>query len=267
MTEKPSSWLSYHLFLPWTGNEFIADFLPSVVNSLQKDRLIKRFFFIRYAIGGYHLRLRFQPSSSQQTAEIEEKLQESVNLFRLQQNFPESLVFLEKAIYNRQEHYFGETLETVYSELINQQTSFLSMQMVSLKDAGQALLLKNMATVYWLFFLSAVDSKDFLQSLREGMIFAETNSTSKEIPETETAFRENLLFGVHQTLKRTKTSFVEIPALKKSALLLRRLKRWENGRFPATHAIHLYCNKLGFSLSQEAKVYELLIQSTKKTDL
>lgn len=256
MTGNLPKWISFYVYLPWSGNEFLADFLPPLISVLKTRKQIKRFFFIRYAEGGYHLRLRLQPTAGAARRGIETELKNTLRNFRKDRNIAASEIRLVNTVYSREEHYFGETAESVYAELINEQTSYLTMQMlVETGESNYSLLLKNAAALYWIFALSAFDEKDFYQSLAESREFAEKNKTGsgKENPLLK-SLGQNVLIAV----RRASEAVAKVPRLTRAAALIKRLKRRPNGRFAATHAIHLYCNKLGFSMSQEFEIYTLL---------
>lgn len=254
MNSELPKWLSFYIYLPWTGNEFLANFLPQLISALKAENQIKRFFFIRYTEGGYHLRLRLQTTADSEYRIIEKRIKNTLENFRKRGEISSSEIRLARADYSRQEHYFGETLETVYAELINEQTSYLSMQMLAGAGEPNHFLLKNAASIYWIFALSSFDEKDFSQTLTESRDFAESNTAEKR---KEYSF-DSLLRNVAITVERTSDAMVKLPHLARTASLLKRLKLCERGRFAATHAVHLYCNKLGFSMSQEAEIYTLL---------
>jgi thiopeptide-type bacteriocin biosynthesis protein len=254
MNSELPKWLSLYIYLPWTGNEFLANFLPQMIYALKDENQIKRFFFIRYAEGGYHLRLRLQTTADSEYRIIEKQIKNTLENFRKHGKISSSQIRLARAVYSREEHYFGETRESVYAELINEQTSYLSMQMLAGVGEQNAFLLKNAASIYWIFALSSFDEKDFNQSLAESRAFAERNKAENR---KEYSF-DSLLRNVSITVERTSEAIVKLPHLVRTASLLKRLKLCKRGRFAATHGIHLYCNKLGFSMSQEFEIYTLL---------
>ncbi|MGC2237169.1 MAG: thiopeptide-type bacteriocin biosynthesis protein [Pyrinomonadaceae bacterium] len=260
MNSELPKWLSFYIYLPWTGNEFLANFLPQMISALKAENQIKRFFFIRYIEGGYHLRLRLQMTADSDYQIIEKQIKNTLENFRKHGKISSSQIRLARAEYSREEQYFGETRESVYAELVNEQTSYLSMQMLA--GAGErnyALLLKNAASLYWIFALSSFDEKDFNQSLAESHAFAERNKAENR---KDYSF-DSLLRNVSITVERTSEAIVKLPHLVRAASLLKRLKLCKRGRFAATHGIHLYCNKLGFSMSQESEIYTLLSEIPK----
>jgi thiopeptide-type bacteriocin biosynthesis protein len=257
MKRNSPDWISYHIYLPWTGNDFLAVFLPSLITELKDKRQIKRFFFIRYTDEKYHIRLRLQKTSSSEISVIEECLKTAVQNYCSICKLPESLIHIEPSVYSRAEHYFGESIKSVYSELINEQTSFLSMQMLALKnETKQSFFLKAVSTIYCIFVVSSANKNDLCKSLAESCEFAEKNRTGND---SFDSVNENILLqSISKAIERTSVDLAKLNHLRKTSALIKRLKLMTEGRFVATHSIHLYCNKLGFSMSQEAKVYRLL---------
>jgi thiopeptide-type bacteriocin biosynthesis protein len=256
MNSKLPNWLSFYIYLPWTGDEFLANFLPLLISALKTENQIKRFFFIRYAEGGYHLRLRLQTTADSKYEVIEKRLKTALQNFRRHSQILASQIRLLSADYSREEHYFGETRESVYAELINEQTSYLSMQMLAgVNEQEQTLLLKNIASLYWTFVLSSFSEKDLNRSLAESREFAERNKAKNN---EKNYSSDSLLQNILITVERTSETIIKLPNLIRAASLIKRLKLRKDGRFVATHAVHLYCNKLGFSISQEFKIYTLL---------
>lgn len=259
MSATKAKWLGYHIYLPWTGNEFLADFLPRLISDLKAENQIKRFFFIRYAEGGYHLRLRLQAAKFSDISLIENRLESIVRDFRNASTISASQVWLTAVDYSREEHYFGETPESVYAELINEQTSYLSMRMLAgIKISNYNLVLKFAASVYWLVALSSFDDADLNRSLAESRDFAEKNRSGKN---DQNFSSEDFLRSLPIAIERMSDTAAESATMRRAARLLGRLKLCKtNGRFAATHAIHLYCNKLGFSMTQESIIYNLLAE-------
>jgi thiopeptide-type bacteriocin biosynthesis protein len=65
-----ATWLSAHLF--WTGplDELLRGCVAPVVAYASRQRLVTRFFFIRYAEGGPHIRLRLSIASAEAQQEL-----------------------------------------------------------------------------------------------------------------------------------------------------------------------------------------------------
>ena len=70
--EAQERWLSGHLYYHQSLNPVIHSFVYPLVVSLIEDRLIDAFFFVRYALGGPHVRLRLRviPGTRQRALEV-----------------------------------------------------------------------------------------------------------------------------------------------------------------------------------------------------
>ena len=253
-------WLSYHIHLPWTGNEFLIN-LPHFINQLKTERLIKRYFFIRYAEGGYHIRLRLYPTKILMEKVIENRLSKVLQELPETSQIQNSRIYFTVEDYSRQEHYFGENFKSVYAELINQETSDLSIKMLRTfsESSGIEFIIKIVPSVYWLLALSSFNNYDFNLSLEESIQFAFSNIALPERSQiTEQSPSKNLTKITERMIEKVSTNLSVLPNLTRSANLMKRLKIRLNGRFVATHAVHLYCNKLGFTMNQELKLYKLI---------
>ena len=262
MLTNSTKWLSYHIYLSSSANEYIRLYLPTLIEDLEKSLLVRRFFFIRYGEGGYHVRLRLMPYDASLRGIIEQKINR--NLLEMNSANEENPLVCnrcETAIYSRDEHYFGENMETVYSELINEQTSRLALLMTAAFSDSKALFtLKIFPSLYFLFEMSANSRKEFQQSLKESIDFVHNSGfyhesaagSSFEFPS------ENLVASSLTAVTRTAAQLQSSAILNKAVKLLRRSKKLPKGRFTATHSIHLYCNKLDFTMNQELKLYRLI---------
>lgn len=261
MLNPDRKWLSFYIFLPAMDNVFLTEHLPEIIYQLRKEKLIRRFFFIRYGEGGYHIRLRILPKKSDDGKFIEKKIRE--NLQSMKDNISgdkAAEIRLEITEYDRVEHYFGESLKTVYSELINEQTSILALRLLTVfADLSQPNAVKILPSLYILMSESARDERDFQTGIEEGIHFVLNSGyydASKNDPaEIPSGGQEAV---VKALIGRTKKSFQNLPEIERAAKLLRRCKRNRAMRFAATHSIHIYLNKMNFSMSQELKLYRLL---------
>ncbi len=59
-------------------DQFIVEVMPGLVNFFKEQRWIEQFFFIRYAEGGYHLRLRFKGDSANLSGPVQTHLEAAV---------------------------------------------------------------------------------------------------------------------------------------------------------------------------------------------
>lgn len=261
MLNPTRKWLSFYIFLPPMDNVFLTKYLPEIVDHLKKEGLIRRFFFIRYGEGGYHIRLRILPAKSRDDKIIEKKIRESLARMKADvSNDKTSEIRLEIAEYDRSEHYFGESPQTVYSELINEQTSILALGLLSLfAGSSKFYTAKTLSSLYLLMSGSSENESDYRTAIGEGISFVLSSGyydSSKNDPaEIPSAEQESV---AKMSVERLKNSFQDFPEIQKAAKLIRRCKKKTAMRFAATHSIHLYLNKMDFSMSQELKLYRLL---------
>ena len=76
------SWLSFHLFYHASRDLPLLELVEPLAGELWHDGLVRRFFFIRYELGGPHLRLRFQPADQEGALlATERKVEERVREF------------------------------------------------------------------------------------------------------------------------------------------------------------------------------------------
>lgn len=254
-------WLSFHIYLSGSANEYIRLYLPVLIEELEISRLVRRFFFIRYGEGGYHVRLRLMPYELSMRDSIELKINQHLSKVNsLNKGNPLADNRCETMSYSREEHYFGENRETVYSELINEQTSRLALMMAAnFLDSKALFTLKSFPSLYFLFEMSAESPEDFRRSLKESMDFVLNSGLYEKSDDGRSEFpSENLIAAALTTVSKMTEKMQSSATLTKAVKLLRRAKKLPKGRFTATHSIHLYCNKLDFTMSQELKLYRLI---------
>lgn len=262
MLTNSVKWLSFHIYLSGSANEYIKLYLPMLIEDLEKSRLVKRFFFIRYGEGGYHVRLRLMPYDVSMRESIEQRI--NLHISKVNSSNKENPLAdnrYEKSSYSREEHYFGENMETVYSELINEQTSRLALKMAAdFSDSKALFTLKSFPSLYFLFEMSAESPEDFRRSLKESMDFVRNSGLyEKSADGSASEFpSENLVAASLTAVTKMTEKMQSSATLIKVVKLLRRAKKLPKGRFTATHSIHLYCNKLDFTMSQELKLYRLI---------
>src|SRR5215218_9452764 len=63
-------WISVHVFYSSNGNPLLADGVAPLVARLRARGLISRYFFIRYWLGGPHVRLRLLPAEAAGADEV-----------------------------------------------------------------------------------------------------------------------------------------------------------------------------------------------------
>jgi thiopeptide-type bacteriocin biosynthesis protein len=80
-----ADWLCWHLYYHANQDDILIAGVRPLVESLYEQRLIKRFFFLRYWDGGPHLRLRFQTARTGEAKDvaalIERALQRAIDAY------------------------------------------------------------------------------------------------------------------------------------------------------------------------------------------
>jgi thiopeptide-type bacteriocin biosynthesis protein len=74
-------WLSLHIFYASNSNPLLSDCVAPLVEKLRERGLVSRYFFIRYWLGGPHVRLRLSPAEGAPEGEIKELLERDVRAF------------------------------------------------------------------------------------------------------------------------------------------------------------------------------------------
>jgi thiopeptide-type bacteriocin biosynthesis protein len=248
-------WLSFHLFLGSHFDEFLVDHLAPALQERTAPGSPGRFFFIRYGEGGTHLRLRFRPRYEGFETGLGIWLQRIVGKFTA--DMPS--VRLEAHTYDRKTLYFGETTASVYSELLNEQTSWLAIHVMRAAERSQAksfcLLVVILSALFRSISLHSGNAitrhwKAFtMEELRRLAVFPEPLSLAMKsmLPTTISKLLNPIAEGIsaHKEIRRI-------------AALIRRTLRIPQGLFVATHALHLLCNKVGLSLQHEFWMAEAL---------
>lgn len=243
------AWLSFHLFLQENPDDFLVSALPPFLAAESERGSFRRFFFIRYSEGGLHLRLRFLVRHRE---DLEERLAECVATATA------AGYRLEAVPYDRTQHYFGETLASVYSELLNEATSRLALRLLA--SDGERTPLRR-----WLVLTAALgvladdleDSRSFARRAADSLFGSEA------VPALDEGERAARRWAV--TLEAVRARLLPAlgadPDVRRLTALLRRVRRLPGGASVGVHALHLLCNKLGFSLIEEYAAFAALIQN------
>ncbi len=259
-------WLSFHLFLEDGGEDFLTAALPGFLAAETARKSFRRFFFLRYSEGGRHLRLRFRTGHGRRDG-LEERLELCVreHLRRTTAATPKEMPFrLETTPYDRTHHYFGETRASVYAELLNEATSRVALRLLG-SPAGQPRLRR------WLVLAAVLDR--LLESLApsraeksariaESLAFAERTAEILCGPEAAEPLAESRRSAarwpalVASVRARLNSGLDADGDLRRLAALMRRADR--RSGFVNVHALHLLCNKLGFSLFEEHAAFAAL---------
>jgi hypothetical protein len=75
-----SGWISYHIFYHGDRNLILRNLVGRILPELWRSRIIESFFFIRYSLGGPHVRLRFAATTGNMDI-LQQKLQEQTEKF------------------------------------------------------------------------------------------------------------------------------------------------------------------------------------------
>src|SRR5262249_14377812 len=129
-------WLSFHVYLSGSMDLFLTRYFAPRLERACAARNIRRFFFIRYLDRGLHLRLRFMLGKIAGPFLIEKWLDEALREFSDSQATAVSYN-IEQHEYHREKHYFGETIRSVYAELLNEQTSWLALGVLCVYEGRQ----------------------------------------------------------------------------------------------------------------------------------
>lgn len=74
-------WISVHIFYSSNGNPLLADCIAPLVAKLRTRGLISQYFFIRYWLGGPHIRLRLSPAEGVADADVKEVVEADLRAF------------------------------------------------------------------------------------------------------------------------------------------------------------------------------------------
>jgi thiopeptide-type bacteriocin biosynthesis protein len=281
--QRIRSWQSYHVFLPGSVDLFLVQYLPGLLNECLRARLFRRFFFIRYSEGGDHVRLRFMPNVDGAERELRIALDRAVTscareLHRGQFDLPGEPFRIEQHLYSRQTLYFGETLQSVYAELLNEATSWLCLRLLrSLVVADRVRRWLALAATLDLVLREAyrtddalrraiLESRDFARRAASDLAAVHGSLTEVERwTDLEPPIGRRLpLRAIWNAAARIAGALGSEPSVQRIASGLRRLARYTpEVRFVGVHSLHLLCNKLGFSLADEywafSALYELAL--------
>ncbi len=255
------TWKSYYIHfeegLGAAADSFLVNELYPEIQRQEAAGRLRRYFFIRYSEGGPHVRLRLLPvpNDEQSARLIEAGLVQCISAYGAR---------LEIQGYDRSQHYFGETLESVYAELLNVATSRISFALLQHFGAGRRgerwIALTCVLGSLLLTARTQTDRKSLAQDLEECRGFALRAGQAIGLgPEEagETAGRR-WAKTVTAAWPRVVSGF-PLDLLKPTTKLLRRARlRGPEGRDVAIHALHLLCNKTGFSLAEEHEAFATL---------
>lgn len=251
MTSSDRRWLSFHVASSSPFEPFLVSELLPLVATLRRERRIKRFFFIRYGEGEPHLRIRFMPTGQEHVPMITRTLSAAAERWDVCSAAAPSR--LAVAPYDRTEHYFGETLHSVYAELLNEQTSDIALRLLRIFPSRPHRLVMVGAIAARVIDASSYDECDSRHALFAWREFAMSASLkfgmASDIDERTHAALVRVLANA---TPRVGSRLQQDENVAQFGRLLRRVRPLgDRGRFVAVHALHLLCNKVGFTLSDE----------------
>jgi thiopeptide-type bacteriocin biosynthesis protein len=254
-------WLSFHVFVGENVEPFlVAHFRPALEAALASGQ-IKRFFFIRYSEGGMHLRLRFLPAQGIAGETVACWMRSLVEEFS-RIGDPACHYRLEQHSYNRADLYFRNTKASVYAELLNEQTSYFALQLLSATLATRSQILISFSGAIEFILRNSANSKhEYLALLYESRKFAAAaiQGLKMSLPaSSDNTQRVEILRCVIPSQSR---SLKENSSIRRVIKLIQRLRRTE-GLYSqvGTHALHLLCNKVGLSLIDEYCLFSGLLK-------
>jgi hypothetical protein len=260
---KRTGWLSYYASLDHDLEVFISEHLAPLVQEERRAGHLKRFFFIRYTEETLQVRMRFQPTCSEWGAQIEGHLVEAIEDFN-GRFVTERRALLKQVPYDRS-LYFGETMRSVYSELLNEHTSRFAFRLLHLYSRQRTKLFVVLIFVLHRILNEILAPGDTLAALAEKSLdFAIKAIANLELPSfVLDAARTNCISGSLRSIsgnaRRALQGDLDICILVR---LLQRVQRLADGAFVRIHSLHLLANKLGFSLADECLIFTLLKEMT-----
>ena len=218
-------WVSIHV--PFTSNAAAFCLLYALQELLScAPERYKRFFYLRICDDCDHLRIRVQLSRNTDVEVESHRLLEYVTGI-VSKNGPRSLEEARLMKYERASLYFGETRDTLYSELLNVSSSALSIRLNALCSQQGVVYSRGLVgAILFAIVLRATASPD------EAILLVTQCRILDALPEV--------------------TSF--------SRLLKRACRELATLRSPV-HAIHLFCNKSNLSVQDETCIYDAALAS------
>ena len=237
-------WHSYHVSLVDLHGVELATILgrtlaPALVR-LVADGDAHRFFHLFYREEQLELRIRIQAQPSARQAHLGA-------LAPLAAALGASAVRLVP--YFRETHYFGETWDSVYAELMNGHTSTLALSFQARTWPDRSTLALATALTISTLWSEALRG-DARGGLSQSVAFARRHATSADAPTPSLAALRTMARALQGPLEAR----ADVRSL--SALLRRANRRGGRGPFVGVHALHLFCNKLGFSFDEERIICE-----------
>ncbi len=251
-------WVGFHLFTSEPFEPLLVGCLAPGFEEARREGTVRRFFFLRYSEGGLHLRLRVLPGGRGRAEGVRAFLEERLHAWS-----PSGGWRLESHPYDRTALYFGETPESVHAELLNEATSVLALRLLA---AGSGV---ESRTRRWLALATAVDilvrestdsEAEGLASLRDSREFARRTAEGLGYTAADGRAWSDSVGAALRLARVRMATLADDGTMRRTARLLRRCRRCgPRGAFAATHALHLLCNKVGFTIQEERQLFEALL--------
>ncbi|KQM32211.1 lantibiotic dehydratase [Chryseobacterium sp. Leaf201] len=182
-------WLYFKIYCDANYSDVILKKLFKQIKKLEKNKLVEKWFFIRYLDPHYHIRLRIQMKSDQFSGEIISQANQNLGYF-----IKKNIIWkISLDTYNREiERYSVSEIDT--AEYIFYKDSLLFSKFLKHEDFNDNIKLrmfsaaKNVDSWLDLFKLDLKAKKDFCETMKNS--FAKEQSENFKI-ETEKKYREN----------------------------------------------------------------------------
>lgn len=257
-------WASFHVFVPDDWDGLLCECVGPFAREAQTGGLVQRWFFIRYGEPDLHVRIRFR-TPDPLLGDLGHAFIKTVDAFAHARWGSAQCARVESHPYDREALYFGETMLSVYAELLNGATSTIALHILGGRSSGRAsMFVATAAVLLSLVQAMAQDSDLTTGLLRESHDFAvaAVRERGLDTPAVRPS-PPNLLKAVRRVADRLQQPGPGRHMLHDAEhLLCRARRRGAAGALVATHALHLLCNKVGLTLIDEALLLRALLPET-----
>jgi len=258
-------WRSYHIFLDGPLEPYLVEHFEARLRSEITARRVRRFFFLRFGKGkGAHLRLRFLPGEGFAERRLEDAIRGAARQYAGRRGVVRPGFVLERHPYCRSCLYFGDNNLSVYSELLNEATSWLALGLMhSLGPERRAERWVVAACLSASIVHRAVRDRGAADRLlQRAASFARRAAAEYGLAPTRqgAVARRQRAGTLCVAERRVAAAFDGDAALARVVRVARRIVVARMGaRFVLVHGIHLLWNKLGFDLSQEYEAFAAVL--------
>lgn len=240
-----ATWHGYHIPVldppPGGAAALLVGALVPAVRSLSEAGLATRFFYLFYTTDVLELRLRIRGPRRAAGAIGRGLGPVAVAV---------GAAAAPYAAYDREAHYFGETWESVYAELLHERTTTLALALLAQPWPDRSAFGLAAAAAIGTLWAGTAHAAD---GLRRGLAFARSHANGPAVPGGPA--RAALAGG--PGVDRLRASLGRRRDVREASALMGRLhRRGGRGPFVAVHGLHLFCNKLGLGFPEEAAAYE-----------